>query len=690
MCGFNSVLICTPADAYVVFEAFIGAGASGAAFVCRKVTEPTNGVGEPTVEKLAAKVIDVRQLRLIPEWERERDKLKREVGILASICHTGVVNLHGVVDTEDMLVLLMDLVEGGELFGRVSRRTCTEEEARYIIKQVAETLSYLHSEGVLHRDLKLENVLVASEPAVGYFHVKVADFGLSKALVGSLTKAKSYVGTPQYWAPEVIMAGKKKGASYSYAADIWSLGCMLYTMVGGAYPFNCDEDWETEVLAGEVSFGSRHFERVSEECKSLIRQMLKVNIQKRITLPEILAHPWLQKPFGPNVPTLPELKTLKRVPISMNLGPLFIGARGAEAKIETAPSYVPEVTATSTRADVSMLAAYKPTVGGMEVIRNALQLFNANEMLELLTSVFYRFHSAFMVFRSDEQLKNQLQLLLTEIKDLTLATVKVFKRFSMTCGMVKELLEDVTMLVDDGHPEDAVDMFEHLQAWAKDLVTDGAAMRQRYVRALQMATSLLLNARDTRAPEILASIVPNQPLRTQAMLADRERTREVVFEEALKSGNENTMSATELLDFVFVPRPKFSVQPVDSKEVSTVTEDQPMAVEQSVPVEQSMPVEQSVQAEGFPPQSSAIVQPTPVVQPTRDDPMGDDRMRTDIIPVVRNNRTAVTATMNRKMEKGETFVDDCVTCPVRAFFHILMFCSGGTVYPASDIAIEGY
>eukprot|EP01055_Gregarina_sp_Pseudo9_P005345 Gregarina_sp_Pseudo_9__5344@NODE_635_length_2449_cov_4_912863_g599_i0_p2_GENE_NODE_635_length_2449_cov_4_912863_g599_i0NODE_635_length_2449_cov_4_912863_g599_i0_p2_ORF_typecomplete_len150_score42_32Pkinase/PF00069_25/2_4e22Pkinase_Tyr/PF07714_17/2_8e13APH/PF01636_23/0_0016_NODE_635_length_2449_cov_4_912863_g599_i026475 len=128
-----------PDSSVIVFKSLLGHGATGAVYRCERVFPD----GVQAAAALAAKVIDVRHLRLSRNFEREREKVKREIAILASLSHTGVVNLHGVIDSDEMLVLLMDLVEGGELFDFVLRKgQLTENEARYVMIQVVRTLKF--------------------------------------------------------------------------------------------------------------------------------------------------------------------------------------------------------------------------------------------------------------------------------------------------------------------------------------------------------------------------------------------------------------------------------------------------------------------------------------------------------------------------------------------------------------------
>jgi len=135
----------------------------------------------------------------------------------------------------------MELLQGGELYYPIVQKgRLNEWEAKVVVVQVVDALAYLHEQHVIHRDLKPENILIHSSfdtPQGTHYKVKLVDFGLSKLIRDGLSIARTFVGTPQYWAPEVLVAGEN-GSEYDYRVDIWSLGILLYVMLAGSYPFD--------------------------------------------------------------------------------------------------------------------------------------------------------------------------------------------------------------------------------------------------------------------------------------------------------------------------------------------------------------------------------------------------------------------------------------------------------------------
>lgn len=139
-----------------------------------------------------------------------------------NINHPNILQFYEVFEDEQQIYLIFELMEGGELFDRVlKKKRYPEREAAIIMKQLLEALVYLEKKGILHRDIKLENVLLANKEDDCL--VKLADFGLGTTIEGIDPKIKC--GTPGYVAPEVIT-----GKPYDCTADIFSIGAVLYVL----------------------------------------------------------------------------------------------------------------------------------------------------------------------------------------------------------------------------------------------------------------------------------------------------------------------------------------------------------------------------------------------------------------------------------------------------------------------------
>jgi len=222
--------------------------------------------------------------------ERE-ETLNNEIEILSKIDHPSVVKMHAIFDTTEHLFIVMELMEGGELYEEViSRSTFSEMEAAVIIRQLLDALVYLHARGIVHRDLKLENLLLAKK---GQLIVKLADFGLSRLFKpgGQMFTA---CGTPFYVAPDILLATDETG--YGPAVDMWAVGVLLYILLSGRLPFSGDSDDELfkAILEGELVWKTPQFDDVSTDAKDLISHLIVVDTDQRYSASQALAHPFIQ------------------------------------------------------------------------------------------------------------------------------------------------------------------------------------------------------------------------------------------------------------------------------------------------------------------------------------------------------------------------------------------------------------
>lgn len=213
--------------------------------------------------------------------------------------HPNLIRFHESFETLECYYYIIELVKGEDLFKYVSDRGfLEEEEASSLFEELAQGLLYLHSAGIVHRDMKPENVMVSStqdehllQPTKNN-NIKIIDFGFSVYLQ-ELKEHKTLCGTLNYTAPEIY-----NGLDYDYRADIFSLGVVLYFMVRGELPFHNDTQ---EILIKNIVEGDyplendEHFMNVSEHARDLIKRMLDTDPQTRISLQEVLAHPWITR-----------------------------------------------------------------------------------------------------------------------------------------------------------------------------------------------------------------------------------------------------------------------------------------------------------------------------------------------------------------------------------------------------------
>ncbi|XP_028042605.1 RAC serine/threonine-protein kinase [Bombyx mandarina] len=206
--------------------------------------------------------------------------------VLKKTKHPFLTALRYSFQTADRVCFVMEYANGGELFFHLSReRSFTEDRTRFYGAEIVSALGYLHSEGIIYRDLKLENLLLDKDG-----HIKIADFGLCKVNITYGRTTKTFCGTPEYLAPEVI-----EDSDYGPAVDWWGTGVVMYEMACGRLPFyNRDHD----VLFGLIINEEVRFPRsVSAACRSLLDGLLTKDPRARLGAGPDDAHEIMNHPF---------------------------------------------------------------------------------------------------------------------------------------------------------------------------------------------------------------------------------------------------------------------------------------------------------------------------------------------------------------------------------------------------------
>ncbi|XP_056137593.1 death-associated protein kinase 2 isoform X3 [Lampris incognitus] len=269
-------------DFYEIGEAL----GSGQFAIVKRCTEKSTGL------EFAAKFIKKRQSRASRRGVR-REEIEREVDILQQIQHPNIVTLHDVYENRTDVVLILELVSGGELFDFLAQKeSLSEEEATQFIKQILDGVQYLHSKRIAHFDLKPENIMLLDKN-VPLPRIKLIDFGLAHKMEAG-ADFKNIFGTPEFVAPEIV-----NYEPLGLEADMWSIGVITYILLSGASPFLGDTKQETlgNISAMSYQFDEEFFSSTSELAKSFIRQLLEKDTRKRLTIQDALNHPWIKLSF---------------------------------------------------------------------------------------------------------------------------------------------------------------------------------------------------------------------------------------------------------------------------------------------------------------------------------------------------------------------------------------------------------
>ncbi|XP_034457096.1 death-associated protein kinase 2 isoform X1 [Hippoglossus hippoglossus] len=220
----------------------------------------------------------------------DRSSVEHEVEILQALHHPNIVILKDVFESRAEVVLILELVSGGELFDFIAEKeNLLESEAIEFMKQILEGLGFMHSKQIAHFDLKPENIMLSNKVSPNP-NIKLIDFGLAHRF----QQGKDYSstsGTPQYIAPEVI-----NNEPLGMAADMWSIGVITYILLSGLSPFQSETDEDTlkNIIAMKYEFFSQYFSTTSSMAKDFIQKLLMNNPNDRMTAEECLLHPWIK------------------------------------------------------------------------------------------------------------------------------------------------------------------------------------------------------------------------------------------------------------------------------------------------------------------------------------------------------------------------------------------------------------
>ena len=257
----------------------LGSGSFGSVYLARN---------KYTNEKVALKQIKKSSANLLSDGE-----ITDEIEILKNLDHPDIVRIIESFNTKNSYILITEYCEGGELFDQVKNQL-SETQIAVIFKQVLSGLAYLHSNNIVHRDLKLENILIheiekSKTTGEDLFNIKIIDFGTAR-IFDKKRNPQSIVGSSYYIAPEVLRQ------KYNKECDLWSVGVILYMFIVGHAPFDgCDDDEiTTNIQRGIYRKNDRRWIKASKEVKDLIQKLLTYRPSQRLSAIQALNHPWFK------------------------------------------------------------------------------------------------------------------------------------------------------------------------------------------------------------------------------------------------------------------------------------------------------------------------------------------------------------------------------------------------------------
>lgn len=233
---------------------------------------------EPTGNKYALKCA-----WKMKEGKDKSYRTRTEIKVLQRLNHPNVVRLNGHFEDDETIYLVMDHLKGKDLRKYFKNTLPSERDAIYVLRQVAESIKYIHSQNIIHRDIKLENILIENG-----LNIKLTDFGLCAIKKNEDDYFTREVGTIRYTAPEIL-----RGNGYDERVDIWGYGVVMFMLLTGKYPYDGSDREKifNRITTKEIDYSKYNFHPGALD---LIKRILRKNPKKRISIRGILRHPWMK------------------------------------------------------------------------------------------------------------------------------------------------------------------------------------------------------------------------------------------------------------------------------------------------------------------------------------------------------------------------------------------------------------
>jgi calcium/calmodulin-dependent protein kinase I len=262
------------ADKYVVTETMLGAGSSGTVYLAHNASDSTNN--------LAVKIVKFESVCGFSEWKM----LERQLEVALRVDHPHVIGVTDVYETEHCLHFVMPHMEGGQLIKDHDAPLVSDYDARDLTRQMLLALSYMHRQGIVHRDVKPANFV--REKRDGGL-LKLIDFDMSAFWKQGNPKMSHCCGTPGYMAPELLSQ-----TGYTNKVDMWSLGVTLYVLLVGKIPFPDDDEVPTQEAVDEV-LNSKEIAAFPADTVHFLRKLLRTDPAARLGADEALRHPFITR-----------------------------------------------------------------------------------------------------------------------------------------------------------------------------------------------------------------------------------------------------------------------------------------------------------------------------------------------------------------------------------------------------------
>ena len=420
--------------------------------------------------------VAMKVIKKDPENELDEQEIRNEIDILKKLSHPNIVKIYEFYMSKSHYYIITEYCKDGELFSYIKNKY-SESQLAVLFYQVFSGLWYLHDNKILHRDIKLENIMISKKEEDNttgeeLFWVKIIDFGTAKIFEKN-KKEKDVVGSSYYIAPEVLQQ------NYNEKCDTWSVGVILYMMLVGRAPFDGKDDEEIIMKINSADYNSKEpkLMKHSPEVRDLVSKLLQKDTNQRYSAKEALNHPWFQKFGGRSL-----FSNFKREEIEPYINNLFNYSFNSKIQQLVIAFLVHNLPSTETSINILKLFRYFNKTGNCKLTKEELMngLYDyrdkneVNNVVDHLFSLLDGDNNGFIEFEeflracidrktilTNTYLKYAFKFLDKE-KTGTLNTQKIIKAFVLKSNKILEAVFNNTLNSVD-HDGDGIINYEEFQ-----------------------------------------------------------------------------------------------------------------------------------------------------------------------------------------------------------------------------------
>eukprot|EP00940_MAST-03C_sp_MAST-3C-sp2_P002140 g2140.t1 len=442
----------------------------------------------------ACKFYDLRYLamRTKVEYLRHMRRLNLEIKIMQQCDHPNIVKFTAAVSGKDSMCLMMEYLKGIELFDVIANGgAMKEDEAEPIARQMLSAVAYLHKKNIMHRDIKPENVMLVSARKGEGKVVKLIDFGYGKVI--SHSQAYTQVGTREYQAPEVNPMNRTHGDAdpYTSAADIFSLGAVMYAMLAGTFPqFTRSGEPDLRLI------------RASEDAKELVGMLMRRDPKRRPSAERALKHRWFSSEDDATTKKNKEGTAIVVAPpiISVVATDDTVGAG------ETSSKMTALVSPSDDRRSPGAVAKVDKNFADMTSIDR-----NLSQMVELQISIASTLKEAFEIAVRDENRVSMLspvRIAAVKCREQLVATSSLLQLIAQSAEMVCNMVPDLRLAVEETEPGLAHDFFNSVKKSVALIKSRASEMVQMNAELAKDVNALVGGGSSSSSGAIYGSLTP--------------------------------------------------------------------------------------------------------------------------------------------------------------------------------------